>query len=156
MVLHHVAQRAGRVVVGDAVLQADRLGHGDLHMVDMRRVPQRLVERVGEAQRHQVLHRLLAEIVVDAEDLVLAEDAADLVVQRLRRGEAAPDRLFDHDARVRRDQLMLLQLRGDVAEQRRRHRQIKGADRLAVADRLLQRVEARRLRSRRPARSSAG
>ena len=73
VVLHHVAQRAGLVVIGHAVFEADGLRDGDLHVVDMGGVPQRLVERVGKAQRHQVLHRLLAEIVVDAEDLVLAE-----------------------------------------------------------------------------------
>ena len=94
VVLHHVAQRAGLVVVADAVFEPDRLGHRDLHMVDMRGVPQRLEERVGEAQRHQVLHRLLAEIVVDAEDLLLAEIVADQVVERVRRGEIAADRLF--------------------------------------------------------------
>ena len=74
VVLHHVAQCAGLVVVGDAIFEADGFGHRDLHVVDMGGVPQRLVERVGKAQRHQVLHRLLAEIVVDAEDLVFAEN----------------------------------------------------------------------------------
>jgi hypothetical protein len=86
MVLHHVAQSAGLVVIADAVLQPHRLGHCDLHVVNMGRVPERLVQRVGEPQRHQVLHRLLAEIVVDAEDLVLVEDAADRVVELARRG----------------------------------------------------------------------
>ena len=67
VVLDHVAQRAGTVVVAAAVLDAEGLGHGDLHVVDVLRVPQRLEQRVGEAQRQQVLHRLLAEVVVDAE-----------------------------------------------------------------------------------------
>ena len=44
------------------------LGHGDLHVVDRQVVPERLEQGVGEAQRDQVLHRLLAEVVVDAED----------------------------------------------------------------------------------------
>ena len=44
------------------------------------RVPQRLEQRVGEAQRQQVLDRLLAEIMVDAEDLLLGEDGGDRVV----------------------------------------------------------------------------
>ena len=93
MVLHHVAQRAGLVVVTGTAFEADGFGHRDLHMVDMGGVPERLVERVGKAQRHQVLHRLLAEIVVDAEDLLFLEDLADRVVEfespRRDRGRSA-------------------------------------------------------------------
>ena len=36
-------------------------------------VPKRLDERVGEAEHQEVLHRFLAEVVVDAEDLLLVE-----------------------------------------------------------------------------------
>ena len=75
VVLHHVAQRAGPVVEVAAAFDAHRLGHRDLHVVDRGRVPQRLEQHVGEAQRQQVLHRLLAEIVIDAEDLLLGEHA---------------------------------------------------------------------------------
>ena len=70
VVLHHVAQRAGFVVVRPAAFDANRFGHGDLHVVDVRGVPQRLEQRVREAQRQQVLHRFFAEVVVDAEHLV--------------------------------------------------------------------------------------
>ena len=75
MVLHHVAQRAGIVVEPLAALEADGLGDRDLDVVDIRRVPQRLEQHVGEAQRQQVLHRLLAEIMVDPEDALLGKRA---------------------------------------------------------------------------------
>ena len=39
MVLHHVPHRARFVVVAAAPLDAERLGDGDLDMVDMRGVP---------------------------------------------------------------------------------------------------------------------
>ena len=35
--------------------------------------------RVGEPQHEDVLHRLLAQVVVDAIDLVLGEDFVDLL-----------------------------------------------------------------------------
>ena len=85
MVLDDVAERAGVVVVGAAALDAERLGDGDLHMVDVVGVPQRLEQRVGEAERHQVLDRLLPEIVVDPVDLAFVEDLADRVVDLARR-----------------------------------------------------------------------
>ena len=74
VVLKHVAQHAGRVVVAAAAADVDFLGHGDLHVVDVVAVPDRLEDRVGEPQHQQVLHRFLAEVVVDAIDLLLAED----------------------------------------------------------------------------------
>ena len=75
VVLHHVAQRAGLLVVGRAMLDAQRLGGGDLHVVDVAAVPDRLEDAVGEAQHQQVLHGLLGQVVVDAVDLPLVEDA---------------------------------------------------------------------------------
>ena len=72
MVRHHVAQRAGRVVEPSPPLDRDRLCHGDLHVVDVVAVPDRLEQAVGEPHDHDVLDRLLAQIVVHAEDLVLA------------------------------------------------------------------------------------
>ena len=57
---HHVAQRARLVVVAAAPLDADRLGDGDLHVVDVAAVPDRLEDAVAEAERQDVLDGLLA------------------------------------------------------------------------------------------------
>ena len=55
------------------MLDAELLGHGDLDVVDVAAVPDGLEDGVAEAQRQDVLHRLFAQVVVDAEDLVLVE-----------------------------------------------------------------------------------
>ena len=80
MVLDHVAHRAGFFVVSASSLDAERLRDGDLHMIDVRAVPHRLQQDVGETQRHKVLHRFLAEIVIDAEDISLEKYGADHIV----------------------------------------------------------------------------
>ena len=49
-----------------------------------------------EAEDQNVLHRFFAEVVVDAEDLVLVKDGVDLVVQLARRIEIVAERLLDH------------------------------------------------------------
>ena len=67
------------VVVAAAPLDADRLGHRDLHVVDVTAVPDRLEDAVGEAEDQQVLDGLLPEVVIDAVDLLLAEQAAQLL-----------------------------------------------------------------------------
>ena len=94
MVLHHVAHGARLVVVAAATFQPNRFRHRDLHMVDHVRRPQTLKNRVGEAQRHQVLHRLLAQIVVDTERLRFGEDLTDLFNDRPSRGRVMADRFF--------------------------------------------------------------
>ena len=98
------AQRAGAVVKGGALAGAEVLGHRDLHVVDGAAPPQRLDQRIGEAQGHQVLHRFLAQVVVDAEDARLVEAAADFVVDGERRREIAADRFLQHDPRAAVDQ----------------------------------------------------
>ena len=56
-----------------AALDRQLLGHVDLDIVDVPAVPDRLEQAVGEAKREDVLDGLLAEEVVDAEDLGLVE-----------------------------------------------------------------------------------
>ncbi len=74
VVLDHVAHRPDRVVEAAAVVDAEVLGDRHLHVGDVLAVPDRLQHRVGEAQVGDVHHRLLAEVMVDAQDLVLVED----------------------------------------------------------------------------------
>ena len=96
MVLEDVANRPGRLVEAGAALDPDRLGDRDLNVVDELPVPDRFEDAVREAQGQHVLHRLLAEVVVDPEDLVLSEPAVQQVVQLARRREVVAERLL-HD-----------------------------------------------------------
>src|SRR5688572_7461584 len=64
VVLDHVAERARLLVVRAARLHSDRLAHRDLHVGHVVPVPERLEDAVGEAHDQDVLHRLLAEVVV--------------------------------------------------------------------------------------------
>ena len=99
MVLHHVAQRAGAFVVRGAALDADGLGGGDLHVIDVAPVPDRLEHAVGEAEHQQVLDGLLAEVVIDAKDLIFVEvlvRRADSA--RVALCEVGAERLLDDDA----------------------------------------------------------
>ena len=100
VVLDHVAQRADPVVVAGAALDTERLGHGDLDLVDVRGAQHRLDEPVREPEHEDVLHRLLAEEVVDAEDLVLAPVLVQLLVERERAVEVGAERLLDHEPPV--------------------------------------------------------
>ena len=128
VVLHHVAQRAGAVVVGAALADAERLRDGDLHVVDPVAVPQRLEEGVGEARDQEVLDALLAEVVVDAEDVRLVEDPAHGLVDPLGGGEVGADRLLEHDAGAVGGQADLVEVVADGAEEGGRDGEVEDAD----------------------------
>ena len=97
VVLEHVPRGAGLLVELAAAVEALRLGDGDLHVVDVAAVPDRLEDPVAEPEDHQVADRLLAQVMVDAEDLGLAEDLPDLAVQPDRGLEVVAERLLDDD-----------------------------------------------------------
>ena len=82
-------------VVPGATSDAHGLGDRDLDMVDELPVPDRLEDPVREAERHHVLHGLLAEVVVDAEDLALVEVLLDHLLQLARGREIVAERLLD-------------------------------------------------------------
>ena len=95
MVLEDVADRARLLVERRPALDPDRLGDRDLHVVDELAVPDRLEDPVREPQRQHVLDGLLAEVVVDPEDLPLGEVLRDERVQLAGGGEVVPERLLD-------------------------------------------------------------
>ena len=73
MILHHVAQRSRVVVIAAAVLDAHRFGHGDGHIVNAATVPDWLEKRIGKAECQNVLHRFLAQIMINPENLGFLE-----------------------------------------------------------------------------------
>jgi hypothetical protein len=124
VVLHHIANRPGLFVESAAASHAETLGHGDLHALDVFVIPASFDERIGEAKVDQVLHRLLAEIVVDAEDGLLGEVGVERAVQLLGRGKVAAERLLDHHAGIS-DAARLCQPCHDGGEQARWDGQIE-------------------------------
>ncbi len=90
MVLHHVAQRAGGVVVAGPGADAERFGDGDLDTLDALAVPRRLDQPVAEPEDEQVLNRFFPEIVIDAIDLELVKVLMHQLVERLRATKSLP------------------------------------------------------------------
>ncbi len=118
MVLQHVANGAGLVVERAAILHPEILGHGDLNATHMGAIPDRFIDRVGKARVEDVLHRLLAEIVVDAEDIVFGEIMIEDAAQRGRRFAVAAERLLHHEPRIL-GAARFGELRRHLGEQRR-------------------------------------
>ena len=73
---------------------------------------ERLEDRVAEAEGQQVLHRLLAEIMVDAVNLIGPQETHDLPVEGQGAGQVVAKRLLDDHARPRFFFLLGSQARG--------------------------------------------
>jgi len=97
---HHVAVGAGGFVERGALAEAERLRHVDLHVVDEVAVPDRLEQAVRESEREDVLRWLLAEVVIDAKDLLLREYFVQLRVELDGAREIGAERLLHDDARL--------------------------------------------------------
>ena len=94
----HVAKRADRLVESGTIAEAQRLRHVDLHVIDEVAIPDRFEQAVGEAECENVLRRLLAEKVIDPENLFLVEYLVQLRVQCDGAREVRAERLFHHDS----------------------------------------------------------
>jgi hypothetical protein len=134
---HHVAEGAGLLVKRRPAADRERLGHVDLHVGDVSAVPDRLVDAVAEAQGEQVLDRLLAQEVVDAEDLRLVEDSVDGLVECPRRGQVGAEGLLEDHARAL-SQARASQRLDDPGRRHGRNRQVvqaaRGSAELALGE----------------------
>ena len=99
VILHHVAQRSGVIVITAAVLDAHGFGDGDGHIINVATIPDRLEERIGKTKGQNVLHRFLAEIVINPKDLRFVEAGGEDGIQGARGFQVVADRLLDHDPR---------------------------------------------------------
>ena len=95
---HHVAHSAGFVVVVATQFNAQLFRDRDLHVIDVAAIPHRLENSIREAEGQNVLHRLFAEIVVDAVNLIFLQHFANFFIQRHGAGEVMPERLLDDHA----------------------------------------------------------
>ncbi len=102
VVFDHVADGAGFLVKVTAPLDAEVLGHRDLHAFDIVAVPDRFEKRVLKAEVLQVPHGRFAQVVVDAEDRLLRKGGQQDLIEALGRFEIAAERLFDDHAAVLR------------------------------------------------------
>src|SRR5439155_26425020 len=85
------------VVESSAAADAEVLGHRDLDRLDVEAIPDRLQERVREAEEDQVLDRVLGEVMVNPENVPLAEASVKDGIEPSRRGEISAERLLEDE-----------------------------------------------------------
>jgi len=98
MIRHHVAQRAGMLVIISPHFHAEFLRHCHLHVIHVAAIPNRLENAVRETERQNILNCFFSKIMIDSINLVFAQHQAYFVVQCDRRIKIVPKRFFDHHA----------------------------------------------------------
>ena len=96
MVLDHVPEGPGLVVVAGPALDPEAFRHGDLDALHQVAVPQGLEDGVGEPEDQEVPDGFLAQVVVDPVDLGFVEIAVDLLVEGDGRVQVFAEGLFHH------------------------------------------------------------
>ncbi len=96
VILDHIVERAGLLIIRSTSLDADRFRTGDLYVIDVSSIPERLEDPVAEAKRQNVLDGFLAEVVIDAIDLGFVERFVQVIAQFACAGEVVSERLL-HD-----------------------------------------------------------
>ena len=66
MVLKHIPQNPGLLIISGPVLHSQRLGRTDIDIVDILPVPDRLKDGIGKPKHHNVLHSLFGKVMVNA------------------------------------------------------------------------------------------
>ena len=94
MVLDHVPDGPRLFVEAAPLFDPEILGHGDLDAAHVVPIPDGLQKRIGEAGVGDVLHRLLAQEVVDAEDGRLGVVLPERVVELDGRAQVAAEGLL--------------------------------------------------------------
>ena len=79
------------------MLNADFLGRGNMHAVDVAAIPDGLKDAVGETKDQNILDGFFAQVMIDAINLVLVEDLLELLVKLAGRLEITAERFFDHE-----------------------------------------------------------
>ena len=69
MILDHIPQDPGGIVIAGPGPNAFGLRHGDLYMINIVVVPDGFKARIGEAEDQHVLDRLFPQVVIHTVDL---------------------------------------------------------------------------------------
>src|SRR5262245_18315282 len=101
MILHHVTQSSGILVVASTGADAFVLSHRNLHMIDVFLIPQRFEDGIGKAHDQEILDSFLAEVVIDTKKLALVDDLRQSVINGTGTGQVPTQRLFHNDACLR-------------------------------------------------------
>src|SRR6476646_350198 len=95
MVLDHVADRADLFVKSAPALHTEILRHRDLNAFDVGPVPEGFEDGIGEAKKQHAVHRLFAQVMVNAINRLLLEGSEQDLIESTGGWQIATEGFFD-------------------------------------------------------------
>src|SRR5258708_28951607 len=89
MVLNHVAHGPGFIVIPSPVSHAQLFRHGQLYMINIIPVPERLENRIGKTKSQNILNSLFSKVMINAINLVFGKDAFKKFIEGFGRLQVA-------------------------------------------------------------------
>ena len=96
--MEHVSQNPGFLVVPGAATDNRLFRRGNLDVVNMVSIPNRLKNRVGKPQNHDVGNGFFAEVMVDSINLRFVKPLMNKRIERNRRRSVRSKRLFKNNS----------------------------------------------------------
>src|SRR5258706_5674142 len=126
MVLNHVAHGPGFIVIPSPVSHAQLFRNGQLYMINIIPVPERLENRIGKTKSQNILNSLFSKVMINAINLILGKDVVKKFIEGLGRLQVASKWVLNDDScllRIR-SKLMLGKILSDCGEEARGYREI--------------------------------
>ena len=99
MALDHVTHRpTTAVIITGTAFNTVGFRMGDLHMINVMPIPQRFENQIIKAQYQQILHCFLANVMINAVNLVFAQMLFQTLLQQLGGGQIVSKGFFNHHA----------------------------------------------------------
>src|SRR5262249_51513155 len=97
MVLEHIPQHPGSIIITGPAAQPHLLRDSYLDVVDIVPIPQWFKDSIGKTKNQQVLNCLFTQVMVNAVNLAFLKNFVYLAVQFGGRGQVMAKRLFNDD-----------------------------------------------------------
>src|SRR5258706_13803219 len=126
MVLNHVAHGPGFIVIPSPVSHAQLFRNGQLYMINIIPVPERLENRIGKTRSKNILNSLFSKVMINAINLVLGKDVVKKFIEGFGRLQVAYKWFLNDDSCLLRvgSKFMLGKVLGDRGEEARGYREI--------------------------------
>src|SRR5579885_3482978 len=98
MVLDHIGQRTGFLIIGPASFDADRFRCRDLNVIYVPAIPERFKYPIAETKSEDILNSLFTEVVINAIDIRFTKNLVELIAQLARARQVVPERFLDDQA----------------------------------------------------------
>src|SRR5882762_3197137 len=98
MILDHVSQCSGFLIVSATAFDANRFCRSDLHIVYVTPIPQRFKYSIPEPKGQNVLYRLFAQVMIDPVDVGFFKDLMEFFTELSGTGQIMPKGFLHDDA----------------------------------------------------------